>query len=107
MVRNPPAKAGDAILIPGLGRSLGKGMVTYSSILAWKVPWTEEPGRLYMTVTEHHHHSLSRGCWGEMRQRVSSAPVCVKRHFPPSLSPLEHGQSLGAVLKRDRISQPA
>ena len=25
---------------------LEKGMVTHSSILAWKIPWTEEPGRL-------------------------------------------------------------
>jgi len=34
-------------LIPGLGSSLGKkGMATYSSILAWRIPWTEEPGRL-------------------------------------------------------------
>ena len=27
-------------------QSLGWGMVTHSSILAWRVPWTEEPGRL-------------------------------------------------------------
>ena len=26
--------------------SLKKGMATYSSILAWEIPWTEEPGRL-------------------------------------------------------------
>ena len=26
--------------------SLEKGMVTYSSILVWRIPWTEEPGRL-------------------------------------------------------------
>ena len=35
--------------IPGLGRSLDlleKEMATHSSILAWKIPWTEEPGRL-------------------------------------------------------------
>ena len=39
--------AGDPGLIPGLGSSLGKkGMATYSSILAWRIPWTEEPGRL-------------------------------------------------------------
>ena len=25
---------------------LEKGMATHSSILAWKIPWTEEPGRL-------------------------------------------------------------
>ena len=32
--------------IPGLGRSPGEGMATYSGILAWRIPWTEEPGRL-------------------------------------------------------------
>ena len=31
-------------LIPGLGRSLEKKMATHSSILAWKIPWTEKPG---------------------------------------------------------------
>ena len=32
--------------IPGSGRSLEKEMATHSSILAWKIPWMEEPGRL-------------------------------------------------------------
>jgi len=32
--------------IPGLGRSLEKEMVTHSSILAWEISWTEEPGGL-------------------------------------------------------------
>ena len=38
--------AGDPGLIRGLGRFPGKEMATPSSILAWKIPWTEEPGRL-------------------------------------------------------------
>ena len=36
----------DVGLIPGLGRYLEKGMATHSSILAWRIPWTEEPGGL-------------------------------------------------------------
>ena len=32
--------------IPGSGRSLEKGMATHSSVLAWEIPWTEEPGGL-------------------------------------------------------------
>ena len=36
---------GDPGSIPGSGRPL-KGMATHSSILAWEIPWTEEPGRL-------------------------------------------------------------
>ena len=35
--------------IPGLGRSLEEAMATHSSILAWTVPWTEEPGGLQST----------------------------------------------------------
>ena len=38
--------AGEPGLIPGSGRSLEKEMATHSSTLAWKIPWTEEPGRL-------------------------------------------------------------
>ena len=36
-------------LIPGLEDSLEEGMATHSSILAWRIPWTEEPGGLYST----------------------------------------------------------
>ena len=47
MVENPPANAGDVRdkgSIPGSGRPLGEGMATHSSILAWRVARTEEPG---------------------------------------------------------------
>ena len=37
---------GDAGRIPGSGISPGEEMATHSSILAWKVQWTEEPGGL-------------------------------------------------------------
>ena len=47
VVKNPLANAGDAGLSPGLERSsLKKEMATHSRILAWRIPWTEEPGRL-------------------------------------------------------------
>ena len=38
--------AGDPGLIPGLEDPLEKEMATHSSILAWKILWTEEPGGL-------------------------------------------------------------
>ena len=37
---------GDLGSIPGLGASLEKEMATHSSILAWRIPWTEKPGGL-------------------------------------------------------------
>ena len=39
---NANAQVRDAGLIPGSGRSSEEG----NGILAWKIPWTEEPGRL-------------------------------------------------------------
>ena len=48
VVMNPPDHAGDMSLIPGSGREdpLEEGMATHSSILAWEIPWTEEPAGL-------------------------------------------------------------
>jgi len=37
---------GDPGSIPGSGSSLEKEMAIHSSTIAWKIPWTEEPGRL-------------------------------------------------------------
>ena len=46
MIKNLPADTGDLNLIPGLERSSGKGNASHSSSLAWRIPWTEEPGGL-------------------------------------------------------------
>ena len=42
----------DTDSIPGSGRSLEEEMATHSSIPAWKIPWTEEPGRLQSTASQ-------------------------------------------------------
>ena len=44
MVKNLPANAGDVGLSLGQEDPLEEEMATCSSILAWKIPWTEEPG---------------------------------------------------------------
>ena len=48
LVKNPPANAGDVGDTKSLGQEdpLEEGMATHSSILAWEIPWTKEPGRL-------------------------------------------------------------
>ena len=49
LVKNPPAKAGDSrdeVSVPGLGRFPGVGNATQPSILACRIPQTEEPGGL-------------------------------------------------------------
>ena len=46
VVKNLPASAGDTGSIPGQEDPLEKEMATHSSIPAWKIPWTKEPGGL-------------------------------------------------------------
>ena len=46
MVKKPPANAGDPGLITRSEDPLEEGMATPSKILAWRIPWTEEPGGL-------------------------------------------------------------
>ena len=46
MVKNLPAMQETQVQSLGWGHTLEKGMATHSSTLAWKIPWTEEPGRL-------------------------------------------------------------
>ena len=43
---------GDLGSIPELGRPLEEGMATHSSILAWRIPWTEKPGGLQSTESQ-------------------------------------------------------
>ena len=46
VVKNPPAMQETWILFLGQEDPLEKEMTTHSNILAWQIPWTEEPGRL-------------------------------------------------------------
>ena len=48
--------AGDPGLIPESGRSPGEGNGIHSSILDWRIPWTEEPGRLQSTGAQRVGH---------------------------------------------------
>ena len=57
-VKNPPAKAGAVRDVPSLGweDALEKEIATYSSILAWTIPWTEEPGGLQFIGLQRARH---------------------------------------------------
>ena len=46
MVKNLPSVQETRLQSLGLEDTLEKGMATHFSILAWRIPWTEEPGRL-------------------------------------------------------------
>ena len=45
MVKNPPSMWETWVQSLGWDDPLEKGSATHSSILAWRIPWTEEPGR--------------------------------------------------------------
>ena len=47
VIKNLPAMQETRVQSLGLEDALERGMATHSSILAWGLPWTEEPGGLY------------------------------------------------------------
>ena len=55
-IKNLPAKQELQVQSLGQEDSLEEGMASHSSILAWRIPWTEEPGGLY-TV-----HGVAKSC---------------------------------------------
>ena len=48
---------GDSGSVPGSGRSPGGGHATHSSTLAWRIPWTEEPGGLQSMGSQRVEHA--------------------------------------------------
>ena len=57
VVKNLPANVGDLGSTPGLGRPPEKEMATHSSILAWRIPRTEEPGGLQSVGLQRFRHN--------------------------------------------------
>ena len=58
VVKNPSANAGE-MWVRSLGQKvlLEKGLATHSSVLAWRIPWTEEPGRLQSIGSRRVRHN--------------------------------------------------
>ena len=85
-VKNPPAM--QEIRVQSLGREdpLEKEMATHSSILAWEIPWTEEPGGLqsmvlqragHDRVTNTHTYTLTHTLhWANRRCPPSLREIC-------------------------------
>ena len=59
VVRNPSANARNQISAVGREDTLGKELATHSSILAWRIPWTEEPGGLQSMGSQKSRKRLS------------------------------------------------
>ena len=73
-VKASTCNAGDLGSIPGSGSSLEKEMATHSSILAWRIPRTEEPGGLQFTGSQRVGHgwatSLSLSCKAYLKYKM-------------------------------------
>ena len=56
MARNLPARQETQVPSLGLEDPLEKGMATHPNILAWRIPWTEEPGGLQSMWSQRVRH---------------------------------------------------
>ena len=61
--KDSACNAGDLGLIPGSGKSPGEGNGNHSNILAWRIPWTEEPGELQSMGSQRVRHSWETSTW--------------------------------------------
>ena len=57
MVKNTPAMQETCVASLGQEDPLEKGMVTHLGIPAWKIPWTDEPGRLESLGSQRAEHN--------------------------------------------------
>ena len=65
IVKNPPAVQETQVRFLGWENPLEKGMATHSSNLAWRIPWTEEPGRLQSMRSQRVRHK-----WATIRHQT-------------------------------------
>ena len=78
---------GNMCLIPGLGRSPGGGNGNPLCILAWKIPWTEEPGGLQSLGSHRVGHNWNDLAW--------HSTICFKCRYFKMLTKLMHVLKLG------------
>ena len=81
-------------LIPGLERSPGGGHGNPSSILAWKIPWTEEPGRLWPIGSQRTGHNCGNLACLHTHQRLQA--LSTNGHPSGAHSPSTEAQMMGA-----------
>ena len=83
VVKNPPASAGDKrdmSSIPGLGRSPEEGMATHSSILTWRLPWTEECVKLQSIRLQKVGTVLKWLSTTTLERKDAGSTPCIRRH---------------------------
>ena len=101
MVKNPPAMSETWVWSLGWEDPLEEGMATHSSILAWRMPRTEEPGRLQSVVSQRVRHGwTTKHIYGYVRVLVevygllSSPQISKPSVFPLGCFNNEHWPSI-------------
>ena len=86
-VKNVPASAGDArVLSLGWEGPLEKNMASHSSTLAWRIPRTEEPGRLKSMLSQRVGHNwVTEHMCTHTYERLFVTPWTVAYQAPPSV----------------------
>ena len=79
MVKNSPAKLESQVRSLGQEDPLEGGMATHSSILAWRIPWTEEPGGLQSMGSQRVRHDWQLNNNGKF---YSLSPLSSLKGFP-------------------------
>ena len=114
-VRNLPAMQETQVRFLGQEDPLEKEMATHSSILAWRIPRTEEPGRhttewlnshdprhREITICGYHFHTFSHSYLACASACVLVVQPCLTLHYPMDCSPpcsSVHGISLAGILE--------
>ena len=74
MVKNPPARWETWVLSLDWEDPLEKGMATHSSILFWRIPWTEKPGGLQSIRKRQSKSKISNGHeWIVQKMKIQMA----------------------------------
>ena len=66
MVKNLPAVQETQVRSLGQEDSLKKGMATHSTLLAWRIPWTKEPGRLQSMAWQRDRYNVATNSFSFM-----------------------------------------
>ena len=94
MVQNLPARQQTQVQSLGWEDSLEKAMATHSSFLAWRIPWTEEPGGLHSTGSQRAGHHQVTNTQSQAPAQHQPGWGCMTLGALPSPAPALSGRSL-------------
>ena len=94
MVQNLPARQQTQVQSLGWEDSLEKAMATHSSFLAWRIPWTEEPGGLHSTGSQRAGHNQVTNTQSQAPAQHQPGWGCMTLGALPSPAPALSGRSL-------------